>query len=171
MPAPLRPSGARADAHAESRDTAGGQPLTTSNGRHFTLRPIRGDDVAALLRAFARLTPEQIRLRVFHPMSALSIEAAERLCHLDAATAAAFVVVDAGGEIRGDARLYVQADNVSTEFALIVDAALTGIGIGRALLQRLLEESRHRGLCELWGLVLGENTTMLELARRLGARH
>lgn len=145
-----------------------GQAFTTTDGRTLYLRPIRSTDSDALSRAFARLTPEQVRLRVFHPMNELSAAAVGRLCNPDPALAVAWVATDADGEIRGDGRFYVDADH-GAEFALIVDPALTGIGIGHALMQKLIDESRTRDLRELWGVVLAENATMLDLARRMGA--
>ncbi len=154
----------------DSTSTTGdrGEAFTTTDGRTLFLRPIRSTDADALLRAFARLTPEQVRLRVFHPMNELSAAAVERLCNLDPATAAAWVATDADGEIRGDARFYSDAARAA-EFALIVDPTLNGVGIGRVLMQKLIEESRARGLRELWGVVLTENKTMLDLAQRMGA--
>lgn len=146
-----------------------GEAFTTTNGRTLFLRPIRSTDADALLSAFGRLTPEQVRLRVFHPMNELPAAAVARLCNLDPAIATAWVATDADGEIRGDGRFYLDADG-GAEFALIVDPALIGIGIGRALMKKLIKESRTRGLRDLWGVVLAENTTMLDLANRLGAR-
>lgn len=144
--------------------------FTTDDGRTFRLRPIQASDADALVRAFTRLTPEQIRLRVFHRLGALSPRVAAWLCSPDPATANAFVVTDAQGEIRGDGRFYIDADRAGAEFGVIVDPAVIGIGIGRVLTQRLIEAARARGLPELWGLVLAENVSMLELARQLGAR-
>ena len=143
--------------------------FTAADGRRFLLRPVRPDDAEALMRAFARLTPEQIRLRVFQCMGALSAEVARRLANPDPDWAAAWVVSDDKGEIRGDARYYADREGHRAEFGVIVDPAVTGIGIGRALLQRLIDDARARGLKELWGAVLTENATMLELAQQLGA--
>lgn len=148
---------------------AEGEAFRTLDGQTLWLRPIRPDDVEALRRGFARLTPEQIRLRVFHRMNELSPQMLHLLVNVDPERGAAYVAVDADGEIRGEGRLYVDRTLDSAEFALIVDPALTGKGVGRALLQRLIAESRRRGLRELWGLVLTENTAMLELAAYLGA--
>jgi acetyltransferase len=152
---------------SQGPDPAG--TFTASNGRRFLLRPIRATDADALVRAFARHTPEQIRLRVFHRMGALSPEIATRLAEPDPTWATAWVALDGDGEIRGDARYYVDRAGRRAEFGVIVDPAVTGLGLGRALLQRLLDDARHRGLEELWGAVLTENTTMLELAQQLGA--
>jgi acetyltransferase len=142
----------------------------TTDGRRLRLRPIRPDDVAALQRGFARLTPEQVRQRTFHRMNELSAEAAHRLANVDPLTAAAYVVVDDEGELHGEARLHVESGGDIAEFALIVDPEMLGIGIGSALMRRLFEEARRRGLRELWGTVLAQNALMLELAQRLGAR-
>ena len=147
-----------------------GDAFTLADGQRFFLRPIRPDDVDALRRGFARLTPEQVRLRVFHRMNDLSPEIAQRLCNVRAEHGAAYVVTDAQGEIRGEARMYIDPTPTSAEFALIVDPTLIGLGIGRRLMERLLEESRQRRLTELWGSVLRENALMLDFASRLGAQ-
>lgn len=145
------------------------EPFTIADGRTLFLRPVRPDDAAALRRAFARLTPEQVRLRVFHRMNELSEEAAQRLTHFDPETTVAYVVVDAGGEIRGEARIYIDRITDTAEFAVAVDPSFTDQGIGRFLMQRLLKEGRRRRLYEIWGDVLAENARMLDFARMLGA--
>ncbi len=146
-----------------------GEPFSTIDGQTLWLRTVRPDDVDAIKRGFERLTPEQIRLRVFHRMSELSPQMLHLLANVDTEKGAAYVATDAEGEIRGEARLYVDHTLDSAEFALIVDPSLTGKGVGRTLMSQLLVESRRRGLRELWGLVLTENTAMLDLAARLGA--
>jgi GNAT superfamily N-acetyltransferase len=146
-----------------------GRAFRTADGRVLRVRPVRGDDVEALKRGFARLTPEQVRQRTFHRMNELSDEAAHRLADIDLATTAAYVVVDDVGEVRGEARLHVAPPGDSAEFALIVDPQMLGIGIGRALMRRLIEEARRRGLRELWGTVLADNALMLDFSHRLGA--
>lgn len=146
-----------------------GKRLLLASGLVLHVRPIRPDDVDALRRGFARLTPEQVRLRVFHRMNDLSEEIAEYLCNVRDEHGAAFVATDDEGEIRAEARLYVGPTPDRAEFALVVDPALVGQGVGRALMQHLLDEARRRGLAELWGAVLTENVGMLDLARGLGA--
>ncbi|MBO9663018.1 GNAT family N-acetyltransferase [Dokdonella sp.] len=166
---PTRPPRRDHRAATTSPATVDGDAFRTVDGQTLWLRPVRPDDVEALQRGFARLTPEQIRLRVFHRMNELSPEMLHLLANVDPERGAAFVATDADGEIRGEGRLYVDRTLDSAEFALIVDPSLTGKGVGRALLRRLLAESRRRGLRELWGLVLTENTAMLDLAAYLGA--
>jgi len=148
---------------------ARGRAFRAADGRAFRLRAIHPNDVPALQRAFARLTSEQVRHRTFHHMNELSTDAATRLANVAPAHGAAYVVVDGEGEIRGEARFYLDAERTGAEFALVVDPGLLGIGIGRALMRRLISEARHRGLHELWGSVLAENALMLDFSQRLGA--
>lgn len=173
-----RPPPRRARAQKPHVDAApAGIALATHDGRQLVLRPIQPADVAALRRAFDRLTPEQIRARFFFRMNGLSEELAERLCNVDAETSAAFVVVDADvaapaeAEIRAEARMHVDPVTLSAEFALVVDPAFIGQGLGSALLHCLLAECSRRGLTELWGDVLADNHAMLELVRHIESGH
>lgn len=163
---PLR--GAHAPAAAKPK-LRRGETFTTPDGRRLVLRAIGPDDAEALRRGFARLTPEQARLRTFHRIAELSREAAERLTRIDPDTMTAYVAVDEDGEVRGDARLYVDPLTDAAEFAVAVDPAYTNQGIGWRLMQRLVEDAKRRGSRELWGDVLAENHTMLDFAKGMGA--
>lgn len=146
-----------------------GDVLTTADGLRLVLRPIRADDADALRRGFARLTPEQVRLRTFHRQNELTPAAAERLVRIDPETSSAWVAVDADGEIRGEARLHVDSIDDGGEFGVTVDPSFTGRGIGRALMQRLLDDAKRRGLQTIWGDVLTDNSAMLDFVKRIGA--
>lgn len=141
--------------------------LRALDGRELWLRPIRPGDAKALRRAFLRLTPEQVRARFFYRMTEFGDALAERLCRPDPAHSVAFVAVDADGEIRGEARIHVDAAAHGAEFAIAVDHDFLGKGVGRALMGELVEEGRRRGLAELWGDVLADNHTMLDFVRHL----
>lgn len=146
------------------------EPLVLADGRRLVLRPIRVDDADALRRGFARLTPEQVRLRTFHRQNELTVAAAERLVRIDPETTSAWVAVDGDGEIRGEARLHADAVDESGEFGVTVDPSFTGLGIGRALMQHLLDDARRRGLRTIWGDVLTDNSAMLDFVKRIGAK-
>jgi hypothetical protein len=66
---------------------ARGRAFRAADGRAFRLRAIHPGDVPALQRAFARLTPEQIRHRTFHHMNELTTDAATRLANVAPRTA------------------------------------------------------------------------------------
>lgn len=155
----------------EAPDSAPTAAFTTSDGRVLTLRPIRPGDAAALRRGFARLTPDQVRLRTFHRVNELSAAAAEQMTRIDPATTTAYVAVDADGEIRGEARMHADVATDSAEFGIAVDPAFTQQGIGRRLMQHLVDDARRRDLDELWGDVLAQNQAMIDFAKALGAQH
>jgi len=155
----------------ETPDSGSIETFTTPDGSVLTLRPIRPDDAAALRRGFARLTPDQVRLRTFHRVNELSAAAAERMTRIDPETTTAYVAVDADGEIRGEARMHADVATDSAEFGIAVDPAFTQQGIGRRLMQHLVDDARRRDLDELWGDVLAQNQAMIEFAKALGAQY
>jgi acetyltransferase len=72
-----------------------------------------------------------------------------------------------GIDIVGSAIAVFGSDRIC-EFATTVDAAFEGAGLGTALMTKLIEEARRRGLKEMEGFVLTQNAPMLRLAKRLG---
>jgi acetyltransferase len=145
------------------------ETIRFDDGRNFVLRPLRPDDLAALRRAFLRLTPEEIEYRFFYRSRELPASVQAQVRGLDPALDAAFVVDD-GHEIRAVADLHLpRPDAHEAEFGLIVGKAVSGHGLGWRLMRRLLDEARHRGLTALRGSVRADNARMLELCRDLGA--
>lgn len=148
---------------------APGEAVRIADGRGFILRPLRADDVGALQRAFRRLTPEEVELRFFYRSRELPASVQAQVQDLDPARDAGFVIDDAG-EIRAVADLHAEhPDAHEAEFGLIVGKAISGHGLGKLLMQRLLDEARKRGLANLRGSVRADNARMLELCRDLGA--
>ena len=65
-------------------------------------------------------------------------------------------------------RLIADADNARAEFAIIVGQPLSGLGLGKLMMGRILDYARGRGIREVFGEVLRENRAMLGLAKSLG---
>lgn len=165
---PSRPPQRKTSPYVAAGPIPAGETFKTRDGVDVLLRPIHPSDVAALIRAFSRMTPEQVRLRVFHVLTELAEPVARHMCRNDSDKVAAFVVTDAdGSEIRGEARVHFDAVTESAEFAIALDPEFVGRGVGHALMTRLIEISRLRGMQEIWGDVLVENAAMLDLGERL----
>lgn len=146
-----------------------GQPMDLGGGLKVMIRPIRPADAAAMQRAFKRLTPDQVRSRFFHTLTELPAPVAAAMSEIDPDTTISLVATDPDGvEVRGEARVHIDAVTESAEFALAIDPAYTGKGLGRALLSRLISECRERQLAEVWGETQSDNAGMLGLARSLG---
>ena len=147
--------------------------VTDEAGRHYLLRPILPEDEPALHRAFAHLTPEQIRLRFFAPMKQLSHMAAARFTQIDYHREMALIITDPD-EVPGEAELYgavhihADPDNEKAEYSIIVRDDLTRHGLGRLLMEHVIDYARSRGIGVIEGDVLRDNQAMLVLCRQLG---
>jgi acetyltransferase len=148
------------------------QEVRLSDGTELLLRPIRPEDEPLIHAMFARLTPEDIRLRFFAPMKALSHQAAARMTQIDYDREMALVAVERGAdgapEIMGVVRISADPDNVRAEYAVLVRSDFKGHGLGWRLMNEILRYARERGLRVVHGQVLRENTTMLRICRELG---
>ena len=144
------------------------------DGQKLMLRPIVPEDEPALQAGFARLTPEEIRMRFLVPMSTLTHILAARFTQLDYDRDMALVLTVPGvpgrSEIYAVARLSADPDNEQAEFAVIVRHDMTGQGLGRMLMQRIIDYAQARGIREVWGVALRENRAMRSLSRSLGFR-
>jgi acetyltransferase len=59
-------------------------------------------------------------------------------------------------------------DNAVADFAIVVRSDMKGKGLGRLLLQSIVDYCRSRGTGKLCGETLGANLRMQHLARELG---
>lgn len=146
--------------------------VTARGGALYTLRPIRPEDEPPLQDLFDRLSPDDVRMRFFRPLKVLDHEFAARLTQIDYDRHMALILTGPGhpGEapIHGVARLVRDPDGDTAEFAVTVESALQGTGLGRLLMERIIEYGRRIGLKTIFGLVLAENRAMLGLAGKLG---
>jgi acetyltransferase len=93
------------------------------------------------------------------------------MTHIDYHRHMAFAVTTARGgseQFVGVGRYVVDSPGPSAEVALVLADAWQGKGLGRRLLQTLLEHAASAGIREAVGLVLAENVAMLSLARSMG---
>ncbi|MBN9310940.1 bifunctional acetate--CoA ligase family protein/GNAT family N-acetyltransferase [Devosia sp.] len=138
-------------------------------GRSFELRPMRPADAALYPRFLERVSAEDMRLRFLVPTQRLSREVIARLSQLDYDRDIAFVALEADtGDLAGICRYSSDPDHERAEFGILVRSDLQGIGLGSALMRRLLDYARADGLRRIDGLILRENRDMLDLAARMG---
>lgn len=146
-------------------------------GREVLLRPIRPEDEPAHSAFHDSLAPEDIRFRHFGLVRELPHSALARYTQIDYDREMAFIATtepspDADAEEEpvtlGVVRGVFDPDNTRAEFAIIVRSSIQGLGLGRALLEKLIRYCRKRGTGEIVGHVLPDNRAMLGLARSLG---
>ena len=146
--------------------------FTLADGRTLMLRPIRPEDEPGFRGLFNALSPEQIRLRFLHPMKILPPVMAARMTQIDYDREMALVLVDPAAtgppRILGMVQIAADPDNEKAEFAIMLDPAMTGLGLGPLLLRRIVDTAGARGVGRLYGDVLSENRAMLELCKAMG---
>jgi acetyltransferase len=142
------------------------------SGEALTMRPIRPEDAEAHAEFFGRLTPEDIRWRFFSQLRELPPQQIARMTQLDYDREMAFVAVrarpDGREEMLGVSRLIREPDGLTGEFAVIVDRAMKGQGLGRHLMERLFDWARASGIATVAGQVLADNAPMLAFVKGLG---
>jgi RimJ/RimL family protein N-acetyltransferase len=130
-------------------------------------RPVQPDDEPRFYRMWPRLSRETVYRRFHAPLQGLSRDAVHRLVDVDHDLREA-VVADVGGEVVGVARYDRSPDDPSTaEFAVVVEDAWQGVGLGRQLLTELIGLARSRGVTTLVATVQPDNERIQRLIRRL----
>ena len=140
----------------------------SDNGATFSIRPIRPSDVALYPDYLAKVSSDDIRMRLLAPRKAFPDDMLKRLTQLDYDREMAFVAIEDSGGLAGIARLFSDPDRQSGEFGVLVRTDLQGHGLGAALLSQLVDYARADGLARIEGIMLDENERMIELARSLG---
>jgi acetyltransferase len=145
-----------------------------NTGRKVLLRPIRPEDEPAHLAFLDRLAPQDLYFRFFSAVNKFDHARLARFTQIDYDREMAFIATAPGEhgapETLGVVRTVCDADNISAEFAVVVRTDLKGQGLGRLLLDKIIQYCRARGTLCIVGEVLRENTVMLELAKRAGFR-
>lgn len=148
--------------------------LVTTDGTSYLLRPIVPEDEPQVQGLITRLSPQAIRFRYFSTIRELSHRDAARFTQIDYDREMALVLTSRGnaGEtpIHGVVRLMSDPDNELAEYSIVVEDRLTGRGVGTALMHRILGYARSRGIQEVFGYVMKENSNMLAICQTLGFR-
>ncbi|WP_448203720.1 bifunctional acetate--CoA ligase family protein/GNAT family N-acetyltransferase [Azospirillum sp. sgz302134] len=147
--------------------------ITIKDGRNFFVRPILPEDEPLVHHMVANQTPEDLRLRFFAPLKRLSHQAAARLTQIDYDREMGLVAVGPDPEtgetiMYGVVRITADPDNLRAEYAVMVRSDMKGQGLGYQLMNKILDYARSRGIKEVYGEVLRENTSMLGMCRALG---
>ncbi len=142
------------------------------DGRDVVIRAVTPADRDALRDGFARLSPDSVYARFMAARRALSDAELHHYTHPDFdlhAAIGAEVLEDGRLQAAGVARWMRGTGDDAAEFAVTVDDAHHGLGIGTLLMKHLVLIARARGLARLTGTVLAGNHDMLVLVDHLDA--
>ena len=146
----------------------------TRDGMDITVRPIRPEDTKIEQSFVDGLSPESKYFRFMYRMGDISPMMLARFTQIDYDREMALVAVEKEGtgeaRLLGVARYVGNPDGQSCEFALTVADDMQKKGVGRQLMQLLMNVARDRGLTIMEGDVLAVNRKMLRLCEKLGFR-
>jgi acetyltransferase len=145
--------------------------LRLAGGAEVALRPIRPEDTAMEEAFVAGLSDESRSMRFMSALRSLTPAMLARFTQIDYDREMALVAVQEaeGGERELAVCRYVTLpDGRSCEFAIVVADAWQRRGLGRRMMQALIEVAGTRGLERMVGLVHSANAPMLRLCAELG---
>lgn len=149
--------------------------LVLGDGTRLAVGPVTPASKPLIAEAMTRLSPESIRRRFFAPRRELSDAELNKLTALDGWNEFALGASRSGTDgfpegvaVARFARIAPDAD--TAEIAITVVDAMQQRGIGKALLGRLADAARARGIRRLRAIVLPDNAPMIGLLRGFAPR-
>ncbi|WP_394201782.1 bifunctional acetate--CoA ligase family protein/GNAT family N-acetyltransferase [Shewanella waksmanii] len=148
------------------------QEAELKNGDKIMLRPILPEDEPKHLAFDNSLSDEDRYKRYFGVRSKMTHEEMAVLTQIDYAREMAFIATakqEDGDEITlGAIRASIDPDNTEAEFAMAVRSDHQGQGLGKLLLEKLINYYKDNDTQKLSGFTMFENRSMASLAKRLG---
>ncbi len=141
------------------------------DGSAILFRPIRPEDEPLMVEFHAGVSDQSIYLRYFQFMKLsqrVDHERLIRICFNDYDREIA-LVAEEEGKILGVGRLK-KAQETEAEFGVLIVDSAQGKGLGREMMNRLIDVAKKEGVTRLNADIHGQNSRMLGLVRKLGFR-
>ena len=126
-----------------------------TNGMQLLLRPIKPEDEPAHHYFLTHTDPKDIYFRFFRSVSNLSHSQMARFTQIDYDREMAFIASrkneQGENETIGVVRAVSYADDREAEFAIIVRSDMQNLGIGKKLMEKIIDYIRARGIKKLTG--------------------
>jgi len=135
------------------------------------IRPINSNDIEREKQFVEKLSPESRHFRFLDGMHQLTDKAASDLCDIDYDKKMAFIAViknPNNGEQEIGVSRYATDDKNECECAVTVADEWKNHGLGRILMNKLIDFARGKGKIVLYSIDLANNTHMHQLANDLG---
>ncbi|MGX9522110.1 bifunctional acetate--CoA ligase family protein/GNAT family N-acetyltransferase [Vibrio mediterranei] len=145
--------------------------ITLKDDSKISLRPIRPEDEPFHADFINNVTKEDLYKRFFSDVGEFNHEALANLTQIDYDREMAFVAVDLSypnPHIIGVSRVLVTPDNSDAEFAILIRSDLKGKGLGRILMNKIIDYCKSKNTRQISGMTMPTNRGMLTLAQKLG---
>lgn len=145
--------------------------VTLRDNSVVMLRPILPEDEPQHAEFIHNVSKEDLYKRFFSDVGEFNHEALANFTQIDYDREMAFVAVDNNdgeGKIIGVSRALINPENTDAEFAILIRSDLKGNGLGKILLQKVIDYCRLKGTIQISGMTMPTNRGMLTLAQKLG---
>lgn len=145
-----------------------------SDGTKIFLRPIKKTDERLLLGLFDALSPQTRALRFFSTLKYMPKEQLEKLTHIDYDRQMAIVALmeehDRDRMVGVGRYNLVDDEPGAAEFAIVVEDAMQGRGIGSAILYHLAHVANLQNVQTIVGYIMNENQKMFGALKKSGLK-
>ncbi len=140
------------------------------DGSHVVVRPISRADIQLERNFIEGLSPQSRRFRFLASMSTPSDALLKQLTDIDPVRDVAFIALtdDATAQTEVGVARYCAQANGTAEVAVVVDDHWHHKGLGTALMKRLIDVARERGVESLYSIDSADDHAMHDLALHLG---
>ncbi|MGY3571470.1 bifunctional acetate--CoA ligase family protein/GNAT family N-acetyltransferase [Vibrio paucivorans] len=147
------------------------ESVVLRDGNQILLRPILPEDEPLHAEFIHNVSKEDLYKRFFTDVGEFNHEALANLTQIDYDREMAFVAVsnaDGFPSIIGVSRALINPDNTDAEFAILIRSDLKGNGLGKILMNKVIDYCRSKGTKQMSGMTMPTNRGMLTLAQKLG---
>ncbi|ELK8508033.1 bifunctional acetate--CoA ligase family protein/GNAT family N-acetyltransferase [Vibrio vulnificus] len=147
------------------------ETMQLKDGEPILLRPILPEDEPSHAEFINNVSKEDLYKRFFSDVGEFNHEALANLTQIDYDREMAFVAVSfSSGEAKiiGVARALINPENTEAEFAILIRSDLKGKGLGKVLMNKIIDYCRQKGTKKMTGMTMPTNRGMLTLAQKLG---
>ena len=138
-------------------------------GRRFVLRYLRPADVEKYLIFFNELSEQTIRCRFGYLLASLTESAAKQRTNVNTDNEKAVAIFDPDQDrIIAIGRCYLDFQTLDSEIALVVSETMRGFGLGRILLNQLVQIAREEKSKTISAFIATHNTPVIQLLQSTG---
>lgn len=145
--------------------------LTLKNGKEIFVRPILPSDRNLVLDFFQKLSPQSVYMRFLKQIRVLPKDILYRFTHIYYPREFALVgIIKENGQdaIVAVARYAYSSYYDNTDLAITVRDDWQNMGIGKALLKKVVDVGKENGIFRFIGIVHPDNQTITRIAADLG---
>ncbi|GAD80089.1 bifunctional acetate--CoA ligase family protein/GNAT family N-acetyltransferase [Vibrio ezurae] len=141
--------------------------VTLKDNTQLLLRPIRPEDEPLHAQFINNVSKEDLYKRFFSDVGEFDHQALANLTQIDYDREMALVLVK-DKQILGVVRAITDIRINSAEFAVLIRSDMKGKGLGRILMQSIIDYCKNKGIQHMNGMTMPSNKGMVTLAQKLG---